>query len=281
MSTSCPRSSGSSGAIPGRALLLLAALATAAGPAAGAQGGAPAPAGPAAPPWYEQYRKAVADAELENWEGVVAKIELALKTNARSERNVRTYGMWHASYIPYYYLGLAQYHLGRRADSLKNLEREEAAGVVQHDPVAFLKLNKIAAAIRSGAGGGAAAPGPGAGPSAPAPPGSGPAGKPSSQSADALVQGLQAFFQGDYDSSIAAFQEEMKRSAREDLTLHLYLGMAYAGKAADDGPQRPLWRNLAVLEFKQVHALDPNYALASGVFSEDMVQLFGEARRSR
>src|SRR5262245_41588186 len=110
----------------------------------------PAPAALSSPPWYETYRKAVADAELEEWAAVESKINQAIKINPRSERNVRTYGMWHASYIPYFYLGLAEFHLGRPAEALKYLDREEAAGVVQHDPVAYLKLRKIAASIKSG-----------------------------------------------------------------------------------------------------------------------------------
>jgi tetratricopeptide (TPR) repeat protein len=247
-------------------------------PGIAAQGEASTPAaGVDSQPWYEQYRKAVADSELENWEGVVAKIEEALKTNTKSERSVRTYGMWHASYIPYYYLGLAQYHLGRKTEAMKNLEKEEAAGVVQHDPVAYLKLRKTVAAIKAGTGAGptGATPsaGPGAGPSA--------TPKPPAAAADHLVEGLQSFFQGDYDKSVAAFQEELKRSTKDDLTLHLYLGMAYAGKASEQASQKAIWTNLAILEFQQVHALDPNYALASGVFSEVMVQLFNEAQKKK
>ena len=221
------------------------------------------------------YRKAVTDAELENWEGVVSRIDQALKANPKSERNVRTYGMWHASYIPYFYLGMAQYHLGRSAEALKNLEKEEGAGVVQHDPVAYLRLRKMAAAIRSGEG------------VHPAPAAAAPAAaaaalpKATLPSGDRLTEGLQAFFLGDYDRSIASFQEELKHSTKEELTLHLYLGMAYAGKASEQATQKGIWRNLAFLEFQQVRQMDPNYALASGVFSEDMVQLFNEAQKKK
>src|SRR5262245_36180876 len=100
---------------PALVALAVAVLMVALHPAQGAQDQGPAPSGPSSPPWYETYRKAVADAELENWEGVAAKIQQAIKANPKSERNVRTYGMWHALYIPYYYLGLAQYHMGQRS----------------------------------------------------------------------------------------------------------------------------------------------------------------------
>jgi tetratricopeptide (TPR) repeat protein len=228
-------------------------------------------------PWYETYRKAVADAELEEWTGVESKIAQAIKANPKSERNVRTYGMWHASYIPYFYLGLAEYHLGRPAEALKNLDREEAAGVVQHDPVAYLKLRKIAASIKSGSG---APPSPASTSGAPAPAKSAQTSAAAAP-ADKLVGGLQAFFQGNYDKSIALFQDEMKRTSREDLTLHLYLGMAYAGKASESPKDASVWRNLAFFSFQKVNEIDPNYALASGVFSEDMVSLFNDAKKKK
>ena len=239
-----------------------------------------APTTPGSPPWYEAYQRAVADAELENWEGVEVKIDQALKLNAKSERNVRTYGMWHASYIPYYYLGMAQYHMGKGAEALKSLQKEEAAGVVQHDPVAYLKLRKISDAIEAGPKGPPVA----AATATTAPPPPAAAGKPAttaSTKADALVGGLQAFFQGNYDKSISLFQEEMKRTTTDDLTLHLYLGMAYAGKASEQPKQKDIWRNLAILEFQRVHALDATYTLASGVFSEEMVVLFNEAQKKK
>jgi len=257
-------------------LLLIALLATALAASEAAAQGQPAPTTPASPVWYEAYQHAVADAELENWEGVAAKIDQALKLNAKSERNVRTYGMWHASYIPYYYLGLAEYHLGKGAEALKALQREEAAGVVQHDPIAYIKLRKITDAIQSGQrtapAGASTAPGTGA----PAVRSAAPAGK-----SDALVGGLQAFFQGDYDKSISLFQDEMKRTTGDDLTLHLYLGMAYAGKASEQPSQKEIWRNLAFLEFQRVHAIDPGYTLASGIFSGEMVVLFNQAQKKK
>ncbi|MBI3447834.1 MAG: hypothetical protein HY049_02765 [Acidobacteria bacterium] len=235
------------------------------------------PTTPGSPPWYEAYQRAVADAELENWEGVEAKIDQALKLNAKSERNVRTYGMWHASYIPYYYLGMAQYHMGKGNEALKSLQREEAAGVVQHDPVAYLKLRKISDAIEAGP----KAPPSAAATSTAAPPAASKPATAASTKADALVGGLQAFFQGNYDRSISLFQEEMKRTTTDDLTLHLYLGMAYAGKASEQPGQKEIWRNLAILEFQRVHALDSAYTLASGVFSEEMVVLFNEAQKKK
>ncbi len=228
-------------------------------PAAGEDGTEPSGETPG---WYELYRRAVAGAELESWEEVEATVRRAIRLNPEPSRNVRTYGMWHASYIPYYYLGLAQYRLGRHEEALRNLEKEEAAGAVQHDPVAYLKLKKIVASIKAG-------PAP-----APADPAARATGTPPG---DGVMEGLQAFFQGDYDQSIAAFQETMKRGPEDDLTLHLYLGMAYAGKASGESAQRQLWRNMAFLEFQRVHAIDPDYVLAPGVFSDEMVRLFKEA----
>jgi tetratricopeptide (TPR) repeat protein len=226
------------------------------------------------PQWFEHYRQAVVHAELEEWEGVEKKIQESLQLNPRPQRNVRIYGMWHASYIPYFYLGLAKYRQGLYPEALSNFQKEEAAGVVQHDPVAYLKMSKIMAAIRSGKKA--------SGPPAPAashtqgspPPGA--AGTGGSDS-DSLIQGLQSFFQSEYDRSIAAFQEALKGGRADDLTLHLYLGMAYTGKASADPDHRAIWENLAFLEFQRVHQMDPEYRLASGIFSEEMMGLFTRA----
>lgn len=229
------------------------------------------PATRAAEEWSELYRSAVANADLEDWAGVEARIHEVLKLKPESDRSVRLYGMWHASYMPYYYLGLAQYHQGRTKEALASFEREEAAGVVQHDPVAYVKLTKLkmqitgrpaAAPPPAGAAAGAAKPAPGRAPAA---------------AKDPVFDGLEFFFEGDYDKSIASFQESLKTSKSDDLTLHLYLGMAYAGKSSVDKAQETIWRNMAILEFQRVHQLDPGYTLSSGVFSETMVQLFKDA----
>lgn len=261
MNMSCQRSSASSRRL---GLGLFAAFLLAATIPGAARGETQADA----PKWYESYRLAVAEAELENWEGVETRIRGAIAAKPDSQRNVRTYGMWHASYIPYYYLGLAQHRMGRDDEALRSFEREEAAGVVQHDPVAYLKLKKMTTRIREGA----SSPRPAT--AAAAPPTTA-----ASRSGDGLMEGLQAFFQGDYDRSIAAFQEALKAAPPEDLTLHLYLGMAYAGKSAQDAGNADLWRNMAFLEFRQVHAIDPGYELSAGIFSDRMVGLFEEAGR--
>jgi len=225
-------------------------------------------------PWQEIYRTAVANADLEDWAGCEARIREVLKDKPEPDRNVRLYGMWHTAYMPYYYLGLAQYHQGRTKEALASFEREEAAGVVQHDPVAFLKLTKIKMQIT---GGKAAAPPPASGASAAASVPKPAAGGKSVAGKDPIFDGLEFFFEGDYDKSIASFQEALKVSKGDDLTLHLYLGMAYAGKASMDKAQETIWRNMAILEFQRVHQIDPGYTLSSGVFSESMVQLFKDA----
>jgi tetratricopeptide (TPR) repeat protein len=248
--------------VPGiLAALLAVGLLGGAGPAPAAAGTQETRPSAETPDWFELYRRAVAGAELESWEEVEATVRRAIRLNPKPARNVRTYGMWHASYIPYYYLGLAQYRLGRHEEALRNFAKEEAAGAVQHDPIAYLKLKKIVASIKVDP---ARAPDP-AGPAPQAAAG---------PSEDGVMDGLQAFFRGDYDQSIASFQETMKRSPEDDLTLHLYLGMAYAGKASEESAQRQLWRNMAFLEFQRVHAIDPDYVLAPGVFSDEMVKLF-------
>jgi tetratricopeptide (TPR) repeat protein len=255
------------------ALILAAAGCALLAPPALAGGPAEKPAEPSSggPRWFDLYRQAIVHAELEEWGGVEKKIQESLQLNPRPQRNVRIYGMWHASYIPYFYLGLAKYRQGLYPEALSNFQKEEAAGVVQHDPVAYLKMDKIMAAIRSGKKT--------SGPPAPAashtqdspPPGA--AGTGGSDS-DSLIQGLQSFFQSEYDRSIAAFQEALKGGRADDLTLHLYLGMAYTGKASADPDHRAIWENLAFLEFQRVHQMDPEYRLASGIFSEEMMGLF-------
>lgn len=228
------------------------------------------------PQWFESYRQAVIHAELEEWEAVERFVREALGANPTPRRNVRIYGMWHTSYTPFFHLGLAQYRQGRYDEAMKSFRREAAAGVIQHDPVAWLKMKKLMASAR---GGPPPPPGEVAPASAPEP-----ASVPPAESPDGVIRGLEAFFKSDYDRSIAAFQEALKGwqgSEGGDLTLHLYLGMAYAGKASASPGQEKIWENLAYMEFQRVHRMDPGYRLSPGIFSEDMMALFESAGGGR
>lgn len=224
-------------------------------------------AGPGGPAWFELYHKALVHSELEEWDSVEEYARQAIELNPRSQRTVRIYGMWHSSYIPYYFLGLAEYRQGRYDDALKSFRKEEEAGVIRHDPVEWLKMQKLIGSARPAPPPGAAAKPVGM---STAPPAIGSTGG----GPDPVIAGLEAFFKGRYDESIAAFQEAMKAGRDDDLTLHLYLGMAYAGKASGDSGQRQIWENLAFMEFRRVHVMDPGYRLSPGVFSEEMMALF-------
>ncbi len=240
---------------------------------------APPPEDPSAggPAWFEAYRQAVVHAELEEWGVVEESIRAAIALNPRPQRNVRIYGMWHTSYTPWFYLGLSEYRQGRYEQAMSSFRKEEEAGVIQHDPVAYLRMRKLIASGQAG----------------PPPPPSQSSQKAAetrevatgSQAAQdgpgPVIAGLQSFFRGDYDGSIAAFQGAMKQGKGSDLTLHLYLGMAYAGKASSDKAHRTIWENLAFLEFQRVHELDPGYRLSPGIFSEEMMDLFERAGASR
>ncbi len=229
------------------------------------------------PPWFEAYRQAVVHADLEEWGAVEESIRTAIALNPRPQRNVRIYGMWHTSYTPWFYLGLSEYRQGRYEEAMISFRKEEEAGVIQHDPVAYLRMRKLIASGQAG---------PPPPPSQPSPkpvgaPDAAPRSLPASAEPGPVIAGLQAFFRGDYDGSIADFQEAMKQGKGSDLTLHLYLGMAYAGKASSDKGHRTIWENLAYLEFQRVHELDPGYRLSPGIFSEEMMDLFDRAGASR
>ena len=216
--------------------------------------------------WFDHYRRAGVHSELEDWSAVESSIQKAIAINPRSQRNVRIYGMWHASYMPYFFLGLAEYRQGRYQAAMGSFRKEEKAGVIQHDPVAWLKMQRLISSAHAGP-----KPPPGASTS---PSATGAASAPASPGPDGVIAGLEAFFKSDYEGSIAAFQEAMKVGRDDDLTLHLYLGMAYAGKASSEPDGGKIWENLAFLEFQRVHALDPGYRLSSGIFSEEMMALF-------
>ncbi len=253
---------------------LVIALALA-GPAASASPDDPPSGGPA---WLEAYRQAVVHAELEEWGEVEESIRTAIDLNPKPQRNVRIYGMWHTSYTPYYYLGLSEYRRGRYEQAMGSFRKEEEAGVIQHDPVAYLKMTKLLASAHTGPPpppAPASSRAPAAARAAPAEPPKAPEGP------GPVIEGLQTFFKSDYDGSIASFQEAVKTGKGSDLTLHLYLGMAYAGKASADRERRTIWENLAFLEFQRVHELDPGYRLSPGVFSEEMMGLFDRARGSK
>ena len=63
-------------------------------------------------PWYYHYELGIAMKGKDDWQRALDSFISALDDRDRPQKFSRIYGMWFIDYYPYYYIGLAHYHLG-------------------------------------------------------------------------------------------------------------------------------------------------------------------------
>lgn len=63
-------------------------------------------------PWYYHYELGLALKGKDDWQRALDSFISALDDRDRPQKFSRIYGMWFVDYYPYYYIGLAHYHLG-------------------------------------------------------------------------------------------------------------------------------------------------------------------------
>lgn len=63
-------------------------------------------------PWYYHYELGLALKGKDDWQRALDSFISALDNRDRPQKFSRIYGMWFIDYYPYYYVGLAHYHLG-------------------------------------------------------------------------------------------------------------------------------------------------------------------------
>ncbi len=77
--------------------------------------------------WDRLYVRAMADLEAGRWEAAVAKLQESIRQHPRSGDSMRVDVTTTVGYFPYFLLGKAYYHLGKRDEALKSFAQEDPA----------------------------------------------------------------------------------------------------------------------------------------------------------
>lgn len=80
--------------------------------------------------WYDAYAEGIKAARAKNWSVVVQKMNEAIRMKPNEGARERTYGAIFLNYRPYYYRGVANFHLGNFDEALRDLQRTGGAGEV-------------------------------------------------------------------------------------------------------------------------------------------------------
>lgn len=87
-------------------------------------------AAPASADWYKSYNDGLKAASAENWSLVVEKMTEAMKEKPQEDARARPSGTIFVKYHPYYYRGIANFHLGNFEEAIRDLDRAKGVGSV-------------------------------------------------------------------------------------------------------------------------------------------------------
>jgi tetratricopeptide (TPR) repeat protein len=270
-------------------------------------------------PWYVNYESALAYIESGDWLNAIENLKLALSANGVPRRYARTYGMWFIAYIPYYYLGVAYYNQGMwqlavnyfemserlgevkdfasESSTLKSLleeARQKSRGTRNAAVSEELKVrvnNQIADAVRlfnlqeyskaesvfrsvlvidpynsvarnylariSTASG---------------------AGEQEVPPPREFSRGVLELLRGRHEQAIRLLKIA-EPVMRGDASLHAYLGVAYCLRHRAAGKNEKDALRSAQREFRLALEIDPSYQLDRTLFSKDVLDVFGGARK--
>jgi hypothetical protein len=89
------------------------------------------------------YREGVRAVERRQWQRAVENLEEAIGHNPASGETVLLYGRRFVRYLPYWYLGLAKYHLGDQRGAAEAWQRELDQGAIQGEAALFAELQRL------------------------------------------------------------------------------------------------------------------------------------------
>src|SRR5687768_16359375 len=81
--------------------------------------------------WIDDYEDGLKAAQKKDWPVVVQKMTAAIGQKPKENPRERTYGTQFIPYYPYYYRGIAYFHLGEFEKALADLEKTQGVGSVQ------------------------------------------------------------------------------------------------------------------------------------------------------
>jgi len=94
--------------------------------------------------YQESYREGIGAVDRQNWAEVARYMQAAINENPREGENVRLYGVRFEVYLPYYYLGLAQYHLDNYQAAVAAWDVSESQGAVKGKQLRDLRAKREA-----------------------------------------------------------------------------------------------------------------------------------------
>ncbi|MGH9458974.1 MAG: hypothetical protein ACRD2J_15175 [Thermoanaerobaculia bacterium] len=80
--------------------------------------------------WVDDYEAGMKAAQAGNWQTVVQKMNSAIKGEAKENPRARPYGTVFFAYHPYYYRGIANFHLGNHEQAIADLQKTSGQGKV-------------------------------------------------------------------------------------------------------------------------------------------------------
>ena len=98
-------------------------------------------------PWYALYERALNAQENKDWRGSIQLLLQSIKEKPRPALKAKTYGLRFVNYVPYYYLGVAHYHLGEKTAALNQFDVSEKYGEIQQAPDEYAFLRRIRAEL--------------------------------------------------------------------------------------------------------------------------------------
>src|SRR5688500_10536795 len=81
--------------------------------------------------WFDDYDAGLKAAQKKDWAVVVQKMTAAIGKKPKENPRERTYGTQFIAYYPFYYRGVAYFHLGEFSKALADLEKTGGVGSVQ------------------------------------------------------------------------------------------------------------------------------------------------------
>lgn len=95
--------------------------------------------------WYNNYERALKAVDSQNWTEAVSYLREALNDKPTPNPEAKTTGLRFIKYVPYYYLGLSYYKLGKYKEAAAAFKSSSDYGVIRSIPDLFSSLEKMSA----------------------------------------------------------------------------------------------------------------------------------------
>jgi tetratricopeptide (TPR) repeat protein len=95
--------------------------------------------------WYNNYEKALKYVEDQSWSEAIRYLQEALNDRPEPSLEAKTTGLRFIKYVPYHYLGLSYYKLGKYKDAAAAFKKSLDYGIIRNIPELYPSLEKMAA----------------------------------------------------------------------------------------------------------------------------------------